>query len=239
MTKTLEAVVPLKIGDNPNRVFNVMFLDDQEADRMRLRRFLRKAGLEFKDYEAHDLATFRTALDEKPMDIVFIDYHLGMENGLDALRHLIAHEDQAHALPIMVSSVDRHDIIIEAMRMGCADYIVKEELSVDAVRKSVTSAFERRILIAAISESQSNRHAMRMAVSRFANTSAPDLRRTLAATMRHARSMRGERGVSETFASKMHSLEENCRDMFGFLDELKDILDADEAERRALEMTGT
>ena len=134
MTKARDVIVPLKIGDNPDRVFNVLFLDDQEADRMRLRRFLRKAGLEFQDFEAHDLTSFREQLDQHSMDIVFIDYHLEMENGLDALRHLIAHEDQASALPIMVSSVDRHDVIIEAMRMGCADYTVKEEASVDAVR---------------------------------------------------------------------------------------------------------
>ena len=167
MSKTIEAIVPLTDGDDPNRIFNVLFLDDQEADRMRIRRFLRKAGLEFRDFEAHDLATFRDQLDDNIMDLVFIDYHLDMENGIDALRHLISHEDQANALPIMVSSVDRHDVVIEAMRMGCADYLVKEELSVDAVRKSVASAFERKILIAAISESQTSRHAMRMAVSRF------------------------------------------------------------------------
>ncbi|MEM9970158.1 MAG: response regulator [Pseudomonadota bacterium] len=206
-------------------------MDDQEADRVRIRRFLRKAGLEFQDHEAHDLASFRSALDQHQMDIVFIDYHLDMENGLDALRHLIAHEDQADALPIMVSSVDRHDIIIEAMRMGCADYIVKEEMSVDAVRKSVASAFERKILIAAISESQSSRHAIRMAVQRFSRTSAPELRRVLSATMRHARTVRSSKDESMTAKTTMAGLEASCRDVFGFLDELKGLLDTDEEQR--------
>jgi len=231
MTKTRDVIVPLQVGDNPNRVFNVLFLDDQEADRMRVRRFLRKAGLEFNDYEAHDLATFRSMLDQHSMDIVFIDYHLEIENGLDALRYLIAHEEQADALPIMVSSIDRHDVIIEAMRMGCTDYLVKEEMSVDAVRKSVVSAFERKILIAAISESHSSRHAMRMAVSRFARTSAPDLRRVLSATMRHARTMRASSNVNPAVDGTMIKLEDSCRDVFGFLDELKLLLDANEMER--------
>ncbi len=216
---------PLVLQGDENRLLNVLILDDLQADRMRLRRFCRKAGMEFELYEAEDLKSFREVLDAHTIDIAFLDYHLAMETGLDALRILTAHEDQVEAIPIMVTSVDRHDVVVEAMRSGCADYLTKEELSVAAIRKSVTSAFERRILIAALNEAQSSRNAMRLSVSRFANTCGPEIRSVMSATIRHVRSLRHQDGLNSHFVQNLSDLEHSCIDVFGFLDEMRSLLD--------------
>ena len=95
----------------------------------------------------------------------------------------------------------------------------------------MTSAFERKILIAAISESQSSRHAIRMAVTRFANTSAPELRRVLAGAMRQARTVKAATDTTDNMRTTMNTLENSCRDVFGFLDELKGLLEDSETEQ--------
>ncbi len=202
----------------PDRELNVLILDDLETDRVRVRRLLRKAGLEFSLFEAQDLASFKKQIDAHQMDLVFLDYHLEMDTGLDALKVLSAHEDQVEALPIMITSVDRTDIAVEAMRNGCADYLIKEQLSVEAVRKSVTSAFERKILISALNEAHTSRHAARAGIQRFARTCGPEIRSVLSATLRHSRSMRNNELVPTPFAENLGKLESSCRQIFQFLE---------------------
>lgn len=209
----------------PGQALNVLILDDLETDRMRISRLVRKAGLACTFYEAEDLSSFRDRIDEAEMHLVFIDYNLAIETGLDALKILAAHEDQADALPIMVTSVDRCDVAVEAMRRGCADYLIKEQLSVEAVRKSISSAFERKILISAVAEAQSSRHEVRTAVRRFAATCGPEIRKVLSTTLRRARAMRQDGTLNPALTESLVTLEENCQDIYGFLTSVADLLD--------------
>lgn len=221
---------PLEVAHVENKaVLDVLILDDLEADRMRVRRFCRKAGLNFELHEAHDLASFRRCIDTQKMDLVFLDYHLAMENGLDALQLLQAQEDQIDAIPIMITSVDRYDIAVAAMRAGCADYLTKEELSVDSIRKAIISAFERRILISALNESHSSQHALRVSISRIATTCGPEIRKVLAATLRHARTLRSADMLSANVKSSLGGLEKSCGQLYTFLDEISGLLDAEKA----------
>lgn len=206
-------------------VLDVLILDDFEADRMRLRRFCRKAGLDFELHEAEDIESFRQIINTTKMDLVFLDYHLAMDTGLDALRLLQAQEEQVDAIPIMITSVDRYDIAVESMRMGCADYLTKEELSVESIRKAIVSAFERRILISALNESHSSQHAMRVSVSRIAKTCGPEIRSVLAATLRHVRTMRASDLLSSNVRGSLNGLEKSCGQIYGFLDEVSGLLE--------------
>lgn len=226
MNATLPAIkTPLVVDNDPNRVLNVLILDDQETDRMRLRRMCRKAGLEFTVFEAEDLEQFRAILDKAVIDLAFLDHHLANATGHDALKILIAHEDQVDAVPIMVTGVERHDIAVAAMRDGCADYITKEELSVDMLRKSITSAFERRVLLAALGEAHSSRNRMRLSISRIAHTCGPEIRTSLAATLRHVRALRNSKTLDEHGTRNLAVLENSCTEIFGFLEEIKNLLE--------------
>lgn len=164
----------------PPRRMQVLILDDDETDRMRLTRVLRRAGLEVDVTEIDDVAGLGPALDSARFDIVFIDYWLGFENGLDALALLSAHFNQARAVPIMLSRATEPHVIVEAMRAGCADYIVKDELSVDSIRACIASAFERRIMLNAMREGQDLRFAIRRLIDRLAQGRVPGLSDTSA-----------------------------------------------------------
>ncbi|WP_434290017.1 response regulator [Celeribacter sp. SCSIO 80788] len=226
MNEIAKQIEPSKdVGAVPDHLLNVLFLDDQDADRMRLMRNCAKSGLKFKALEASDLKGFREILDEQSVDLVFLDYYLDMDTGLDALKILTQHEDQTHAIPIMVTSVDRHDIAVEAMRNGCADYITKEELSPDSLRKAVSSAFERHVLIAAIGQSQTSRAAIRMSMKRIANTCGPEMRSALAGTLRYVRGLRNTPDMTQHVSDNLTTLERSFTDIYGFLDEIDSLLE--------------
>jgi len=221
---------PLEVAKSDDKaVLDVLILDDLEADRMRVRRLCRKAGLDFELHEAHDLASFRERINSTKMDLVFLDYHLAMDTGLDALQLLQAQEDQVNAIPIMITSIDRYDIAVEAMRAGCADYLTKEELSVDSIRKSIISAFERRILISALNESHSSQHALRVSVARIAKTCGPEIRGVLAATLRHVRTLRSAHTFSTNVNTSLHGLEKSCGQIYTFLEEVSGLLEMEKA----------
>lgn len=206
-----------------------LIVDDDETDRRRIRRFCRDAGMQFQMSEAGDLRELRTELNRRSFDVIFLDYHLGMETGLEALHLVTAHEDQEDALVIMVTSVGMPDVIIEAMRSGCADYIIKEELSVDLVRRSISSAIERRILLAAISRRQKVRNAMNELVERFANSCAPEMRRILAGMMRRLRTIQGS-VAADAMHSDIEALRLNCEELYAFLDGMRGMLELEAAD---------
>jgi DNA-binding NarL/FixJ family response regulator len=228
-TQTLRPDAPVR-GEMPGRTFDVLILDDLATDRMRLRRLLRDAGLRFDLHEADNLASFREKIAQAPMDLVFLDYNLGMDSGLDALRILLDHDMQIEALPIMVTGVERCDLAVEAMRAGCADYLIKDQMTVESIRKAVASAFERRVLVSAITEAHHARRAARNSVARLAEVCGPEIRAVLAATLRHARSLRGRPEMPEDAASHLRHLEQGCQDIFAFLSSVVELLERSDGE---------
>ena len=224
MRLVTEAIVPLDIGEDTQHL-KILILDDVETDRLRLRRYCRKAGLEFTLYEASDLPGFRSALDSASFDLIFLDYHLEIDTGLDALKLLVGHENQIDAIPIMVTSVNRIDLAVEAMRNGCADYVVKEELSVETIRKTIVSAFERRVLVTALRDAESARAAMRASISRLSMACGHEIRAILASTLRHSRTLRAKAGDDMETRRTLEALETSCNGLASFIAEISAILE--------------
>jgi DNA-binding NtrC family response regulator len=211
----------------PGSELSVLIVDDEEVDRQRLHSFCQKAGLRFDVSEAANIAQLRERLDEKAFDFVFLDYHLGMETGLEALHVLTSHEEQDNAVPIMVTSVGQSNIIIEAMRSGCADYLIKDEISVESLRKSVSSALERRILLAALSRERAVRRIAAATVDRISRSCAPDMRRILSTMTRRLRTIQSANPSCVVLRGEVLVLSGSCGELFGFLDELCAMFDAE------------
>jgi len=206
------------------QAFRALILDDSEVDRMRLRKLCANAGMDLDIHEAVTIKDMRAHLDRMSYDLVFLDHHLEMETGLEALKVLAAHPDQSDALPIMVTSVTDHNIAVEAMREGCADYLVKEELSVEALRKSITSAIERRILLAALSEARAFQANVHKTIHRFVHSCGPEMRSIMSGMLRQIRTikMRNDRDVH--LGTSLTALETGCKDLFTFLDDLTTVV---------------
>jgi two-component system, cell cycle sensor histidine kinase and response regulator CckA len=75
-------------------------------------------------------------------DVCLVDYRLGVRNGIDLLREAIQRGCQAPI--ILLTGLGEHQIDVEAMKAGAADYLVKANLQADALERSVRYALERK-----------------------------------------------------------------------------------------------
>ncbi|WP_181498020.1 response regulator [Rhodovulum viride] len=206
------------------RSFVVLMLDDNEIDRLRLKKLCLRAGLKFRVREAASIHDFRAALDETSYDMVFLDYDLKMETGLDALELLKAHPDQSKAIAIMITSSDDPATVAEAMRSGCSDYLVKDELTISMIRRAVTAAIEREIYRAAILHEREARVEVEQMLERFSAACAADIRGILSGMLRKIRVVtQSVEGHSEIRKEAVEA-ERACLDLFEYLENMKTIL---------------
>lgn len=81
------------------------------------------------------------ALEQRPYDLVVLDYTSPELNGLQILRRLAANELRPPA--IMVAAEDDAAVVIDAMRLGVADFVIKSE---DASHIQLLPAIIERVL---------------------------------------------------------------------------------------------
>jgi PAS domain S-box-containing protein len=75
-------------------------------------------------------------------DVYLLDYRLGEYNGLDILREAI--EKGCTAPIILLTGQGDHEIDVEAMKAGAADYLEKSQLSAPLLERSIRYAIERQ-----------------------------------------------------------------------------------------------
>jgi PAS domain S-box-containing protein len=75
-------------------------------------------------------------------DICLVDYRLGAHNGVELLRAAI--ELGCQAPVILLTGAGEHEIDLEAMQAGAADYLVKSELQASAFDRSIRYALQRK-----------------------------------------------------------------------------------------------
>ena len=121
-----------------------LILDDNEFDRIRLSRMLRRALPDIDIRQAQDVDAFERELDQGEVDLVFIDYLLPGQDGLAALGKLRAHPDQSTATPIMLVGHGDHRVARLAMRGGCADYVEKSDLTPEALTRMLSETMVDR-----------------------------------------------------------------------------------------------
>lgn len=155
-----KAMKSQKISGLPGS-FLALVLDDDVADRFRLIKICRQAGLQLQFVEAQDLDELQAHLNERQFDIIFIDFHLGLESGHQALELVRSSGRQSKAISIMVTSADTPDIMAEAMRNGCCEFILKDELDADTIRESVALAFQRKAVAATVARDHCRQDTMR------------------------------------------------------------------------------
>jgi DNA-binding NtrC family response regulator len=190
------APLPKSVGkpDASAKRMNVLVLDDSEVDRHTVMRLCNRTGLNCTMTEADTLPSFQRALDQTSFDLVFIDFHLGADTGFDAINLLIGHKNQPSAAAIMIAGEGQIDIAVEAMRQGCADYLTKSMLSVEAIQKSVAAALERQMIMVQFADERRTRQMLEASVKRYAEAATAEMRNLLSATLRRVRLMRRHKG---------------------------------------------
>src|SRR6266481_2434380 len=87
------------------------------------------------------------ALCRNQHDVALVDYRLGARNGVELLR---AATERGCQLPvILLTGAGEHEVDLEAMRVGAADYLVKTQLQSNTLERSIRYALQRKRAAAA------------------------------------------------------------------------------------------
>src|ERR1041385_6601579 len=136
-----------KGSTDERRPANIAVVDDDSGFAGYLRTFLALRGYEARSYTRGDeiVAAIRQG---EPPDIVLLDVAMPGMDGLQTLKALKAARPELQV--IMLSGREQAQIIVEAVRLGAADYVVKpddpEGLGEIALDAAIKQAFGRRRL---------------------------------------------------------------------------------------------
>ena len=124
-------------------IVKVLLVEDDEDDFIIARDLL--AELPGRPFTLEWAQTFDAGLEamcRNQHDAVLVDYHLGAHNGVELLRAAMARGCQAPV--ILLTGAGQHQVDVEAMQAGAADYLVKVHLRADSLERSIRYAAQRK-----------------------------------------------------------------------------------------------
>jgi PAS domain S-box-containing protein len=143
---------------------NVLVIDDAPEDRIAVRLALEAAG--FVLQEAADAEQgLRLARSSTP-DCILLDYGLLDTEGLQVLESLREPGGTLPCAVVMLTGAGTADVTTAAMKAGALDYLVKDRLDAEVLRRAIGSAVRQFRLIEAqrVAEDTLRRHAGQQAL---------------------------------------------------------------------------
>jgi PAS domain S-box-containing protein len=132
---------------------NLLLVDDDEDDFLLTSDYLKE--IRSKKFNITYASTFEKGVDEisrKSHDILIFDYVLGAKTGLDLFIKSV--ELGCESPVILLTGKGDFKTDMEAMRLGVADYLVKNELDSEKLERSIRYALERASSMRSLKESE-------------------------------------------------------------------------------------
>jgi two-component system cell cycle sensor histidine kinase/response regulator CckA len=131
-------------ADTPQRPIRVLLVDDDEDDYLITRDLF--AEIEGGGrYELQWIHQYESALDAivaHQHDLYLIDYRLGAQTGLDLLQ--AGRRSGNNAPMILLTGLGEHQVDVQAMRAGAADFLVKDQINATSLERALRYALERK-----------------------------------------------------------------------------------------------
>lgn len=121
-----------------NEETKVLVIDDDEVDRLTLRRALKKSEIDYSLTECVEATSAIELLKKSQFDCIFLDYLLPGTDGLVLLKRL--RTEGIKTPVIIVTSQGDEKIAVEMMKSGASDYIVKTQIDPLNIKKIVQNA---------------------------------------------------------------------------------------------------
>lgn len=113
----------------------ILIVDDDDVDRMAVRRALKGSGIEVLVTEAEDADGALAKLKNEHFDCCLLDYRMPGSDGLDVVRRA---RESGHSVPfIMLTGFGDEQTAVELMKAGAADYIPKNTLTPERLALSL------------------------------------------------------------------------------------------------------
>ncbi len=127
----------------PDAPLRLLLIEDDEDDYLLTRELLEEIGKERFVLEwVRTGDAGREALGRQVHDVCLMDYRLGNCTGLELLQAVNA---SSSPIPIiLLTGQGDHEIDLEAMRLGAADYLVKGELNAGVLERAIRYAIGRK-----------------------------------------------------------------------------------------------
>ncbi len=121
----------------------MLLVEDDEDDYILTRGLfadMRGCRFQLEWFKSYELGL--AAMARNQHDVCLLDYRLGARNGIELLKDALERGCQAPI--ILLTGLGEHDVDVEAMKAGAADYLVKTGLRADLLERSVRYALERK-----------------------------------------------------------------------------------------------
>lgn len=126
-----------------NDPVKVLLVDDDEDDYVLTRDwFSEMADTKFELEWVNSYEQALVAITNCHHDVYLFDYRLGSHNGLELLREALSHGCLAPI--ILLTGQGDHEVDLEAMKAGAADYLDKSLLGAPLLERSIRYAIERK-----------------------------------------------------------------------------------------------
>src|SRR4028118_1960944 len=116
----------------------ILVVEDDEVDRMAMRRALKTAGVSVEMVVAVDCKSAISTLNEQTFDCVLLDYRLPDGDGLSLVQEVRA---AGSKVPLIVlTGQGDEQTAVELMKSGASDYLAKSKVSPETLSRSVRNA---------------------------------------------------------------------------------------------------
>lgn len=113
----------------------ILIVDDDDVDRMAVRRALKATGIDVLVTETEDAEGALSRLEREHFDCTLLDYRMPGSDGLDVVRR--AREKGLMVPFIMLTGFGDEQTAVELMKAGAADYIPKNSLTAERLAVSL------------------------------------------------------------------------------------------------------
>ena len=136
----MESLDPAAQHPSGTRPLRILIIDDDELDRLAVRRCLHQAGIAATLDQARSAADALERVRPDSHDCVLLDYHLP---GVDTVSLLRQFQAAAPATPIVIfTGRGDEEVAVEFMKSGAVDYLPKASLTPERLAASLRYAIE-------------------------------------------------------------------------------------------------
>lgn len=206
---------------------SILIVDDQRFDRTHLKRLC--ADLAFTTHidEADSLASLRDRLTKERFDLILLDYHLTDGTGLDGVEIIRADTVNQNAATIMITGTEEANIAVQALKMGFSDYLTKDELSSETLKRASITALQKAQLAHGMATQTLQRVKLHDDLRSFSRECAKDIKPIVSRMMRQMRELREiDKLDPKEAVQRVERVEGSLRRLWAFLEDL-DQLGAD------------
>lgn len=122
------------------REIRALLLDDNTFDRARIRRMTNRTDLSIHMDEVDSIHALDMAVAQENYDVILIDYRLPVGDGIEAVARVLSNEMNCRAGKIMITGDSAQDTAIAALRSGCHDFLIKDQIDASALRQAILNA---------------------------------------------------------------------------------------------------